>query len=142
MIFQNNKEDTRSSFFNSWKKHLNNEPLSALEQQLVDVISEHLEFQDFFTQKTLADADELITEDKINPFLHLGLHLALRDQITLDRPLGIKTIYEGLLQRHGDKLYVEHLMIEPLALCLLDAQRNNTIPDEGRYLNACKELLL
>ena len=70
----------------------------------------------------------------------MGLHLTLQDQITLNRPQGIQTIFQALLKRHGDRHHVEHLCMEQLAITLWNAQRNQSQPDEQAYLTACRRL--
>lgn len=76
-----------------------------------------------------------------NPFLHMGLHLAIRDQVSTDRPSGIAGIYQQLLNKYADNLAVEHLLMESLAECLWQAQRNQSMIDETSYLNACFKCL-
>ena len=73
-----------------------------------------------------------------NPFLHMGLHLAIREQINTNRPVGIQTIYQQLVQRKNDPHEVEHLMMEKMAEFLWAAQRNHQLPDESAYLEALK----
>lgn len=138
MLFGNTPEDTRAPFFSSWKKFKGNEPLTSLEKQLVAVIFDHPEYHRLFDQSIL---DLTLQPGQENPFLHLGLHLAVRDQIALNKPAGITEVYQALYQKHGDTLYVEHLMMEPLALCLWESQRDQQAPDELHYLKTCQELL-
>lgn len=76
-----------------------------------------------------------------NPFLHMGLHLAIRDQISTDRPEGITQVYNNLLQKYYDTLVVEHLMMDSLAECLWKAQRDRSPPDEKQYLATLNQLL-
>ena len=138
MFFGNSTDDTRSLFFSSWQKYKHSQVLTPLEKQLIDVMVDHPEYHAIF-EKTL---DTWVPQpQQENPFLHLGLHLALRDQIALNKPEGITAIYQALYQKHGSKHYVEHLMMEHLGICIYNAQRNQCYPDESNYLNACKELL-
>ncbi len=76
-------------------------PLQPFEAQLVDVIAAHPEYQPL-----LADDDSVQREfdaagGQGNPFLHLGLHMALREQIATDRPAGIALIQRRLATRLG-----------------------------------------
>ena len=102
------------------------------------VIFDHPEYHHLF-EHSIHDLN--LQAGQENPFLHLGLHLAVRDQIALNKPTGITEIYQTLYQKHGDSLYVEHLMIEPLALCLWESQRDKRAPDELHYLKTCQALL-
>ena len=138
MFYGNSTQDTRSPFYLSWQKFKKEEVLTPLEKQVVSVVIDHPEYHRILEQPM----DDFVLQAGLeNPFLHMGLHLALRDQIGLNRPEGIVEVYQSLYQKHGDPLYVEHLMMEPLALCLWEAQRDQRMPDEAAYLRACKELL-
>ena len=140
MFYNSQVQDTRSRFFNTWAKHQSKQPLDQLEAKLLAVILQHPEYHTILTQQDL-DYCYQPEQGMSNPFLHMGLHLALRDQVLLDRPAGIKAVFQSLLQRHGDAHHVEHLCIEQLALNLWSAQRNNQLPNEEAYLIACQNLI-
>lgn len=142
MVFGNTPQDTRAMFFSSWRKYQQKQSLTALEQQLVRVMLDHPEYLPLYeqaSQTSFSEGEGGIEHD--NPFLHLGLHLTIRDQVTLDRPMGIAAVYNQLRQQHTNTHSVEHLMMEPLAYCLWESRRNNCPPDDIRYLQACKELI-
>ncbi|MGH8237104.1 MAG: DUF1841 family protein, partial [Steroidobacteraceae bacterium] len=75
-----------------------------------------------------------------NPFLHMGLHLAIREQVSTDRPKGITQIHRALASRLGDVHAAEHAMLDPLAETLWESQRNNAMPDEHAYLERLNRL--
>jgi hypothetical protein len=75
-----------------------------------------------------------------NPFLHMGMHLAIREQAGTDRPPGIRAIHAALAQRLGDPHEAEHRMIECLGEALWNAQRAGTAPDEAAYVAALRRL--
>jgi hypothetical protein len=77
---------------------------------------------------------------KTNPFLHMGLHLGIREQIATNRPLGISSIYAALTAKIGDAHLAEHRMIDCLAETLWEAQGQNTAPDEQKYLDRLHHL--
>lgn len=143
MFYGNGPQDTRSLFFSSWNKYIQKQPLTPLEQQLVALIIDHPEYHHFFEQtgSALAFAPGLGGIEHDNPFLHLGLHLTVRDQIQLNRPTGIATVYQTLLTQHPLPHHVEHLMMEPLAACLWEANQAQRPPNDAAYLNACQELI-
>ena len=123
-------------FYQSWAKHRAKKPLSSLETQIVAVMLEHPEYHDVFND---ASQKALQNPKYGSVFMHLGLHLALRDQIALNRPAGIATIHQQLcLQNPND---AEHLLMNALADCLWQAQQKHQAPDEQRYLEACRGLL-
>ena len=139
MFYNTQVQDTRSRFFTTWEKNQAQQPLDQLESQLLAVILQHPEYHSTLEQQDI-DYQYQPEQGMSNPFLHMGLHLALRDQILLDRPQGIKAVFQNLLERHGDAHHVEHLCIEQLALSLWSAQRDQRLPDEQAYLLACKNL--
>ena len=139
MFYNTQVQDTRSRFFTTWAKHQAKQPLDQLESQLLAVILQHPAYHATLEQQDI-DYQYQPEQGMSNPFLHMGLHLALRDKILLDRPQGIKTVFQNLLERHGDAHHVEHLCIEQLALSLWNAQRDQRLPDEQAYLLACQNL--
>lgn len=141
MFYGDNVQNTRQAFFSSWNKHKQGQPLSALDQQLITVILEHPEYQSVMNQQYAIDQAYYPELGQSNPFLHMGLHLALREQTSTDRPSGILSVYQQLLKKHGDRLTVEHKMMECLVECLWQAQRGQKPPDEILYLEALSNLL-
>ena len=78
---------------------------------------------------------------EINPFLHMGMHLGLQEQVSLDRPSGIQAIYQQLGEQTGSVEKTEHAMIDCLAESLWIAQKEQLEPDEQKYL-ACLQALI
>ncbi|MEJ1391748.1 MAG: DUF1841 family protein, partial [Candidatus Sedimenticola sp. (ex Thyasira tokunagai)] len=74
------------------------------------------------------------------PFLHMGMHISLQEQISTDRPSGIGTLYQQLVSRCGDPHDAEHKMMECLGRMLWEAQRANRMPDEQAYLQCLRNL--
>ncbi|ASQ47407.1 hypothetical protein clem_14405 [Legionella clemsonensis] len=140
MFYGDSVQNTRQLFFTSWQKYLTKQPLLPLEQQIVDVIIAHPEYHALLesNNKEQAYFPEM---GQTNPFLHMGLHLAIREQVSTNRPEGITKIYQQLLKKYADALAVEHSMMDYLAECLWRAQRDNTLPNEADYLQALKQLL-
>lgn len=143
MFYGDNVQDTRQLFFSSWEKYNRKQPLSPLEKQIVAVIIDHPEYHKLL-EKQDAQRDQAYFPEmgETNPFLHLGLHLAIREQIDTNRPPGIRDIYDRLVIKYKDSLATEHLMINYLAECLWQAQRDNRMPDEAIYLQSLQELLI
>lgn len=143
MFYSDNVQDTRQLFFLSWQKYRQNQPLLPLEKQIVDVIIVHPEYHALLEAVASSHDQAYFPElGQTNPFLHMGLHLAIRDQISTDRPAGITDIYHQLVNKYMDPLTVEHLLMDYLAECLWQAQRNQSMPDETSYLQTCRQLLL
>jgi Domain of unknown function (DUF1841) len=115
--------------------------LEPLDAQIADVIALHPEYQ---TLLESADGDleqaYTVEQGQTNPFLHMGLHLAIREQLATRRPAGIETVHLRLTRASGDAHVAEHRMIEVLAETLWDAQRAGRAPDEQRYLERLQRL--
>lgn len=137
MFYGDTIQDTRQMFFNSWEKYQQKKPLTPLENEIVQVILVHPEYHKILEQNTKFQ-DHTYNPDlgESNPFLHMGLHLAVREQIGTDRPAGINAIYNKLVLKFKDSLAVEHLIMDQLAECLWLSQKNNLPPNEQYYLNA------
>ncbi|KTD65584.1 hypothetical protein Lsan_0738 [Legionella santicrucis] len=142
MFYGDTIQETRQMFFSSWDKFQQRKLLSPLENEIVQVILAHPEYHKIFEDQNKFQQQSYFPEQGTsNPFLHMGLHLAVREQVTTDRPVGISTIYAKLLQKYNDSLTVEHLIMEQLAELLWLSQKNNLPPDETHYLRALANLM-
>lgn len=139
MIFGNDRNELRRMYHDAWRKHRQGEPLSPLDAQIADIVALHPEYHAAIEGED-TDKDFLPEEGTANPYLHMGLHLGLREQIGTDRPAGIRAIFDSLCHRLGDPHDAEHRMIECLAETLWEAQRSSTSPDELRYLEGLRQL--
>ena len=139
MIFGQDRRELRKMYADAWEKKIAGRPLSPLESQIAAVIAEHPEYQDAIGGAEL-DRDYSPEGGRTNPFLHMGLHLGIREQVATDRPPGIAKIHATLAAQHGDPHAAEHLMIDCLAETLWEAQRANRAPDEALYLERLRRL--
>lgn len=140
MIFGQDQRELRKMYGDAWRKAQAGQPLTPLEAQIAAVIEDHPEYQDVVLRN---DLDTPYTPDggRTNPYLHMGLHLALRDQIATDRPSGIKSVFAAIAARAGDRMAAEHRAIDCLAETLWEAQSRNTAPDEQAYLEKLRRLV-
>ncbi len=136
------REDMRRMYLEAWRKFTAQAPLEALEGQLAAVITEHPEYIAWLESGEEAlEADFKPAGGRQNPFLHMGLHLAIREQVATDRPRGIADIHRNLSGSLGSVHAAEHAMLEPLAQTLWEAQRNRRMPDETVYLERLRVLV-
>src|SRR5690349_25062649 len=70
-----------------------------------------------------------------NPFLHMSLHMALEEQLSIDQPPGIAGSFDALLRRYGDRHDALHEAIECLAETVWRSQREGAPPDGAAYLD-------
>ena len=139
VIFGQNRQELRQMYVDAWQKSGNSEILSPLEAQIATVVHDHPEYQPMLEQASL-DADFQPEGGQTNPFLHMGLHLAIREQVATNRPAGITAIHKHLSQKTGDSHAAEHQMIDCLAESLWEAQSANQPPDEQKYLERLHRL--
>jgi len=132
----------RRLYVEAWRKHRDGRPLEPLEHQIVAVVEQHPEYH-----ALLEDGAEAVGRDftpeagQSNPFLHMGLHLAIREQSATDRPAGIAAIRAELARRLANPHEAEHRMLERLGEALWLSQRTGRPPDEAAYLESLRQLL-
>jgi len=139
MFYGDQRDQTREFFFTVWNKMQAKSPLLPLEAQIASVLEWHPEYANVFSTDENKDADYTVENGESNPFLHMGMHLALREQLSTNRPLGIQEIHKKYCSVLGDAHKAEHLMFESLGEVLWQAQRNHQAPDEKRYLELLNE---
>lgn len=128
--------ELRRTWCQAWRRHREGLPLEPLEAQLAEIVAGHPEYQ-----AELEQPDEALERDwtseggRSNPFLHMGLHLAVRESVATDRPAGLRGIWRRLLERTGSPHDAEHVLIDCLAETLWEAQRTGLPPDERAYLD-------
>lgn len=139
MIFGQDRQELRQMYVAAWQKSQAGQVLSPLDSQIAAVVAEHPEYHSFL-QHDAVQTEFTPDEGQSNPFLHMGLHMAIREQVATDRPAGIAAIHQRLSQKSGDPHPAEHRMIDCLAASLWEAQSKNLPPDEQLYLERLRRL--
>lgn len=136
------RDSSRKFFSEVWEKYKKKMPLEALEQVVLDIIFQHPEYHKILDMdETDVAAMEFLPEAGMtNPFLHMGMHIAIQEQIGSNRPEGITALYQQLLAGYPSAHDLEHSMMECLGETLWQAQRNNIMPNEMQYLERVKQL--
>ena len=141
MMFGQDRDQLRRFFIEAWRKQCEGLPLQPLEAEIAAVVTEHPEYHPL-----LADPEHALALDadpeagQSNPFLHMGMHLAIREQLSTDRPPGILSVFQALRQRSGDPHDAEHRLMECLGECLWEAARTGQPPDDHAYLECARRL--
>ena len=131
----------RRFFTESWHRFLAGEALAPLEAQIAQIIGRHPEYHRLLENPEASLERDLPPEaGETNPFLHLGLHLSIHEQVETDRPTGIRDLYRRLAHRLGDPNATEHAIMECVGQTLWEAQRAQALHDEGRYLDCIRQL--
>ena len=133
-MFNPSREQVRLFFCEAWRKHRARQVLEGAEVTAAELIEQHPEYHALLENPEAAVAQEFTPEGgQMNPFLHLSLHLAIADQISIDQPPGIRAAYQALRQRlevHD----AEHAVLECLGEALWRAQQNGGAIDAELYL--------
>jgi hypothetical protein len=136
-MFEPTREQARGFFFETWRKYRAKLPLAGAETTILDVILLHPEYH------ALLDApDKYVDKDyteESNPFLHMSLHLAMEEQLSIGQPHGITERMEALTRKTGDRHEALHEAIECLAEMVWRAQKDKTPPDAGFYLDCLRK---
>jgi hypothetical protein len=143
LLDAHSREGLRRAYTEAWAKRLAHAPLTPLETLIADVIDLHPEYQHVVSDADAAQAFEPAPGGSTeNPFLHMGLHIAVREQLAIDRPPGIRDLHRRLTAHYGQVHDAEHALMQALGETLWQAQRAGQAPDESRYLDIARRYLL
>jgi hypothetical protein len=135
MLFGNDRDRLREFYCQAWACHRQGQTLEALQAQIVAVVEQHPEYHPLLENPEQALGKDYLPElGETNPFLHMGMHLAIQEQVSSDRPAGIRALYSTLLEKLGDAHQLEHRFMECLAEMFWQAQKDGINPDEQHYL--------
>ncbi len=139
-MFGQDRNQLRQMYFDAWRKQQSGELMQPLEAMIAGVIALHPEYHALLEQgEDALDKDFLPEMGETNPFMHMGMHIAIREQLATDRPGGIVLAHKKLLLRLQDVHEVEHQIMECLGESLWEAQRSNSAPDESQYLQCVQQ---
>ena len=139
-MFGNNRNELRQVYLSCWQLKKNNLPMDPLQEIVANIVELHPEYHDLLEHEDSVDQDFSAETGESNPFLHMSMHIALHEQISTNRPDGINDCYQKLCLLHGGPHDAEHAMMECLGEALWLAQRNQTTPDEDKYLECLKKI--
>ncbi len=141
-MFNPSRGQVRQFFFDVWAKYRAGQPLAGAEVPALDAVLAHPEYQSLLDQpERFRDRDYLPESGETNPFLHLSMHLAIAEQLSVDQPPGIRARYQQLMQRLGSEMDAQHEIMDCLGEMIWQVQRNRTAFDSAAYLR-CLDLKL
>ena len=132
-MFDPSREQVRDAFFEAWRKYRAGAPLVGIESLMLDVILAHPEYHAMLASPARYREKDYVDEG--NPFLHMSLHVALEEQLSIDQPPGIVARFRALVARHGERHDAMHRALECLAETMWRAQRDGAAPDAQAYLD-------
>ena len=136
MMFNPSRDQARDFLFELWAKHRAGAQLTPLESMTLAVILEHPEYHAF-----LDDRERYLERDwkpeagETNPFLHLMMHVAIEEQVSIDQPPGIRARVEALSRRHDSAHEARHDVMDCLGEMIWNAQRHGSAFDNAAYLD-------
>ncbi|MHB1052657.1 MAG: DUF1841 family protein [Thiobacillus sp.] len=134
-MFNPSRDQVRQFFFDVWAKYRAGQPLAGAEQPALDAVLAHPEYHTMLDQpERYQDRDYLPEAGETNPFLHLSMHLAIAEQLSVDQPPGIRERYQRLLQQHDDAMAAQHAIMDCLGEMIWQVQRHQTAFDSAAYL--------
>ncbi len=136
-MFNPSREQVRQFFTEAWRKHKTAAVLTPLEAMAVDWASQHPEYHAELENPEAIDADYAVEAGKTNPFLHLSMHLAISEQLSIDQPPGIKAAYQQLIATR-DPHEAAHEIMECLGEVVWEVQRLGKPFSNDTYLDLIK----
>jgi len=140
MMFQPSQADVRRFFCGVYAKARAGQPLEAIELLASQWIAEHPEFH-----AELADLDGALARmtqvepERVNPFLHLSMHLSISEQCSIDQPRGIRQAVELLATRRNSLHAAHHEVMDCLGRMVWESQRAGRPPDGAAYIDCVQQ---
>ena len=136
-MFNPTRDQARAFMFDVWEKHRAGADMTPLESATLAILLEHPEYHAVLeNRERYLDRDWKPEGGETNPFLHISMHLAIDEQVSIDQPPGIREAVEKLAARRGSMHDARHDVMDCLAEVIWQAQRNNAGFDNAAYL-AC-----
>ncbi|MBS1210341.1 MAG: hypothetical protein H6R19_2739 [Proteobacteria bacterium] len=140
-MFNPTRDQARLFFIDSWRKHKAKETLSAMEDIAAELVFQHPEYHALLEDPEAVGQDFLPEDGQVNPFLHLSLHLAIHEQLSVDQPPGIRDAFDACLRKHaGERHAALHDVLEALGETIHAAQRSGAMPDGLAYVERVRQL--
>jgi hypothetical protein len=134
-MFNPSRDQVRQFFRQAWQKHRERQPLIGAEASVIDLILRHPEYHSVLESPTAISEEYSPERGETNPFLHLSLHLAIVEQLSIDQPPGIRAAFEKLAAR-TDRHAAEHIRLDALGTAIFDAQTSGRPLDPAAYVDA------
>lgn len=138
-MFNPSRDQSRQFFIEAWRKHREGAALTGLEEIAAELVFQHPEYHALLEDEESVAKDFAPEDGQVNPFLHLSLHLAIHEQLSINQPPGLREAYDACLARlHGDRHAALHEVLEALGETIWQAQRSGKPLDAIGYIEAVK----
>ena len=110
--------------------------LTGMEDLALHIILIHPEYHGMLDDPERYQHKDYLPEmGDTNPFLHMRMHMAIKEQLSIDQPAGIRERFERLLKKAGDEHIALHHIMECLAEMIWQAQRSSSEMDASVYFD-------
>ncbi len=136
-MFNPSRDQARGFLIDAWRKRREGLPATPLETLAADLVALHAEYHVLLEAPDALNREWTPEQGETNPFLHLSLHLAVEEQLSIDQPPGIRAAFDRLAatrERH-DAL---HAVLDCLGETVWRAQREQAPPDGEAYLDCIR----
>ena len=137
-MFNPSRDQARQFLIDAWAKRRNKLPGTPMDILAADLVALHPEYH------ALLEAEDALTREwtpehgETNPFLHLSLHLAIEEQLSIDQPPGIRAAFTLLQSRRSDRHEALHAVLDCLGEMIWRSQRTGLPPDGDSYLDCVR----
>ncbi|MBK8119498.1 MAG: DUF1841 family protein [Sulfuritalea sp.] len=137
-MFNPSRDQARQFLIDAWTKRRNRLPSTTMDALAADLVELHPEYH------ALLEAEDALTREwtpehgETNPFLHLSLHLAIEEQLSIDQPPGIRAAFNTLQSRRDDRHEALHAVLECLGEMIWRSQTSRLPPDGEAYLDCVR----
>ena len=136
-MFEPSQADVRRFFCSVYAKWRHAQPMDALETLASQWVAEHPEYHaDFADEAAALERMYEVKDGRVNPFLHLSMHLSVSEQCSIDQPRGIRQAVELLAARRDSLHDAHHDTMEALGQMIWESQRSGRPPDGQAYIDA------
>ena len=138
VMFNPSRDQVREFFTGTWRKHRAHEVLTPLEAIALDWMIEHPEYHGDLEHPEAMTAEYSVEKGRTNPFLHMSMHLAIAEQLSIDHPPGIRAAYQQLVGKTNAH-EAAHEIMECLGQVVWEAQRLGTPLDSDTYIDLIRQ---
>ena len=134
-MFNPTRDQSRQFLFDLWEKQRAGGLLTPLESLALSIVLDHPEYHHVLeNRERYLDREWKPEAGETNPFLHIAMHLAVEEQLSIDQPPGIRAAVEALSVKVGPHA-ARHEVMECVAEMVWQAQRNGAPFDNAAYLD-------
>jgi len=137
-MYNPSRDQARRFLIEAWKKRCERLPGTQLETLAADLIEMHPEYHELLGADDALQREWTPEQGETNPFLHLSLHLSIEEQLSIDQPPGIRSTFDSLQTRLGDRHAALHVVLDCLGEVMWRDQRDRAEPDGAAYLDCIR----